>query len=119
MLKRFLFLCLGLWLIAASGLSEHAGPCTLRAEAVEEIAAPTDVHAHCDMIAPATDEQAPAKPDLQDTGTNCCCPAVLAAVAAPAAPGAEPPVFALLAAYPADVHALSRSLIPEPPPPKA
>lgn len=119
MLKRALFLCLGLWLIAASGLSAHAGPCTMRADAAAEMAAPTDAHAHCDMMAPATDEQLPEKPDPQDTGSNCCCPAVLAAVAAPAVPLATPPVFTLAADYPADIHAPSRSLIPEPPPPKA
>lgn len=111
MLKRILLLCLGAWLIAASGLSAHAGPCGLdKAEA--EMAA-TD-HAHCDMMA-APDEAPPA----QEVEANCCCPAVLAALPVTAARAPATYAFALPSDFPPDARALSLNLIPEPPPPKS
>jgi hypothetical protein len=119
MLKRALLLCLGLWLIAASGLSAHAGPCDMREAAAVEIAAASDAHAHCDMMVPPTDDAAPEMPDTPDRDADCCCPAVLAAVPAPDAPEAAAPRFALMAALPSDISAPSRNLSPEPPPPKA
>lgn len=116
MLKRALFLCLGLWLIAASALSAHASPCGMR-DAVE--AAPVvEAHAHCDMMAAPADDSQPAQPEAPDDGSNCCCPAVLASISAPAALTAEPD-FGLPEGLPANARAPSRTLIPEPPPPKA
>lgn len=119
MLKRTLFLCLGLWLIAASGLAAHAGPCGMREAAAAEATAPADAHAHCDMLAPSTDKAAPTMPDSPDKDANCCCPAVLAAVPAAEVPETAAPSFALVAEMPSDIRAPSRTLIPEPPPPKA
>jgi hypothetical protein len=110
MLKRVLLLCLGIWLIAASGLSAHAGPCTLEKT---EVAADEADHAHCDMM--AAPDEAPA----QETDANCCCPAVLAALPVPVIPEAATDVFTLPADFPPDARALSLNLIPEPPPPKA
>ena len=110
MLKRVLLLCLGIWLIAASGLSAHAGPCTL--EKAEVVAAQAD-HAHCDMM--GAQDEAPA----HQTDASCCCPAVLAALPVPVMPEAADYLFALPADFPPDARALSLNLIPEPPPPKA
>ncbi len=110
MLKRALLLCLGAWLIAASGLSAHAGPCRLdKAEA--EVS--TIDHAHCDMM--AAPDEAPA----QEADANCCCPAVLAALPVPTAPEPGVYTFALPSDFPPDASAVSLNLIPEPPPPKA
>ena len=110
MLKRLLLLCLGAWLIAAGGLSAHAVPCNM--DKAEVVAVAAD-HAHCDMM--ATPDEAPA----QGADGNCCCPAVLAALPVPAAPGAASYVFALPSDFPPDARALSVNLMPEPPPPKA
>lgn len=110
MLKRILLFCLGAWLIAASGLSAHAGPCSLD-KATAEVGAPD--HAHCDMMGAA--DEAPA----EKADANCCCPAVLAALPMPAAPEAATCRFALSSDFPPDASALSLNLIPEPPPPKA
>ena len=113
MLQRAFFLCLGLWLIAASALSAHAGPCGMR-DAME--AAPVmEAHAHCEMMASTADH---SQPEAPDDGSNCCCPAVLASIFAPAELTAGP-VFGLPEGLPANVRAPSRALIPEPPPPKA
>ncbi len=114
MLKRALLLCLGLWLIAAAGLSAHAGPCDMGMEKAA-VAAPAETHAHCDMMA-APDA---APPDTPDSDGNCCCPAVLSALPAPAAPDASGQTFTLTTVFPANDRAASRTLIPEPPPPKA
>lgn len=118
MLKRALFLCLGFWLIAASGLAAHAGPCDMQNQPAE-VAAPAEAHAHCDMMAPQADNAGQDQTESPDSSATCCCPAVLAAVPAPAAPEASALSFALSAARPADIRAPSRTLIPEPPPPKA
>lgn len=117
MLKRALFLCLGLWLIAASGLSAHAGPCDMGTAQAETAEAPPG-HAHCDMMA-APGPAAPQAPDHPDTDANCCCPAVLTALPAPGLP--EPAAFAFAQApdFPLEARAASRTLIPEPRPPKA
>lgn len=117
MLKRALLLCLGLWLIAASGLSAHAGPCGIAA-AQAEAAEAAYGDAHCDMMAapgPAT----PQTPDHPDTETYCCCPAVLTALPPTGLP--EPAAFAFAQApdFPLEARAASRTLIPEPRPPKA
>jgi hypothetical protein len=117
MLKRALLLCLGLWLMAAAGLSAHAGPCDMGMEKVA-VAAPAEAHAHCDMMA-APDAAPPAMPDAPDSDGNCCCPAIVSALPAPAAPDASEQTFTLMADFPPDARAASRTLIPEPPPPKA
>lgn len=112
MLKRFLFLCLGAWLIAAGGLSAHAGPCGVQ-KAQAEIEAKAAAHDHCDMMAK------PEAPPEKGQAPQCCCPAVLSALPAPALPESAELAFALPGDFPADVRAPSRNLIPEPPPPKA
>jgi len=117
MLKRVLFLVLGIWLIAASGLSAHAGPCGLQGANVE-IAAEAGGHEHCDMAAKA-DRKTPDAPKEYSKAANCCCPAVLSALPAPALPDTGSLAFALPGDFPADVRAPSRTLIPETPPPKA
>ncbi|MFN7165354.1 MAG: hypothetical protein ACK4P2_11105 [Hyphomonas sp.] len=114
MLKRALLLCLGLWLIAASGLAAHAGPCGMERPAIEA-AASAGTHAHCDMMAAPE----PAAPDHLDTDTNCCCPAVLTALPSPALPDTAVFVFAQAPGFPLEARAASRTLIPEPRPPKA
>lgn len=123
MLKRARFLCLGLWLIAAGALSAHAGPCDMRDRAAAaEAAIPADAHAHCDMLASEAktpQPDLPEPPDAPAKGSACCCPAVLAAVPAPDVPQAAEIDFSLPAGFPAEVRAVSRTLIPEPPPPKA
>lgn len=117
MLKRALFLCLGLWLIAASGLSAHAGPCDMQA-AQAETAETAPGHAFCDMMAPPG-PAAPQAPDHPDTDARCCCPGVLAALPSPGLP--EPAAFAFAQApdFPLEARAASRTLLPEPRPPKA
>ncbi len=117
MLKRALLLCLGLWLIAASGLSAHAGPCSVGSQPTEAVAPWAD-HAHCDMMA-APEPAVPQIPDHPDTDANCCCPAVLSALPAPAVPEAAAFAFAMAPALPLEARAASRTLIPEPRPPKA
>lgn len=117
MLKRALLFCLGLWLIAASGLSAHAGPCNMDGMKAEAVIAEAG-HEHCDMMA-AAEQPAPAMPDLPDTDAACCCPAVLAALPAAQAPDAAVFAFARPTDFPLDVRAPSRSLLPEPRPPKA
>jgi hypothetical protein len=114
MLKRALLLCLGLWLIAASGLSAHAGPCGMESQLIEA-AAPTETHAHCDMMAAPE----PAAPDHPDTDANCCCPAVLTALPAPALPEAATLAFTMTPDFPLEARAASRTQTPEPRPPKA
>lgn len=117
MLKRILLLCLGAWLIAASGLSAHAGPCGVQ-KVQAEMEANVAAHEHCDMMGEAAAKQPESHhPDAQDA--NCCCPAVLSALPAPVQPETFAIAFALPADLPADVRAPSRTLIPEPPPPKA
>ena len=117
MLKRVLLLCLGLWLIAASGLSAHAGPCGMD-EMQAEIAAAETGHDHCDMMA-KPEQPAPEMPDRPDTEAACCCPAVLAALPAAQAPQTVPAAFALPSDFPIDARVPSRTLLPEPRPPKA
>jgi len=117
MLKRVLFLCLGAWLIAASGLSAHAGPCGVQ-KAQAEIEAKAATHDHCDMMA-KPDTGKPEAPPEKGQAAQCCCPAVLSALPAPAMPKSAALAFALPGDFPADVRAPSRNLIPEPPPPKA
>ncbi|MEQ9505432.1 MAG: hypothetical protein RLO80_04115 [Hyphomonas sp.] len=118
MLKRVLFLCLGVWLIASTGLSAHAGPCAVRAEA-PEIAAPAADHAHCDMMA-APEAAQPGEPsDPLADDPACCCPAVMAALPAAETPGTSVITFARPASFPRDDRAVSRTLLPEPRPPKA
>ncbi len=127
MLKRVLLLSLSLWLMIAGGLGAHASPCHMQDEmkpAATEIAS-ADAHAHCDMMADAAPagtpadvpEKAPGKAPATDTA--CCCPAVLAALPAPAMPEAAAAHFTLPASFPPGDSAPSRTLIPEPPPPKA
>ena len=123
MLKRAVLLSLSLWLMIAGGLGAHASPCHMQEEmtaAATEIAA-EDAHAHCDMMADAASAQPPADtPDkAPPADATCCCPAVLAALPAPAVPDAATLRFNLPASYPPGDSALSRTLIPEPPPPKA
>ena len=119
MLKRALFLILGAWLIAASSLAAHAGPCH---KAGAEMAAPAMIQDHCDMMA-AMGPPARGEPvELPDPSANdplCCCPGMLAAVPAPDAPDTAGPAYRLALALPANTSAPSRALIPEPPPPKA
>ncbi len=123
MLKRVFLLSLSLWLMIAGGLGAHASPCHMQEERMPTpiSAAEADAHAHCDMMADAapaeTLENAPAKAPLTDAA--CCCPAVLAALPAPDLPEANRLTFTLPASFPLNVSAPSRTLIPEPPPPKA
>jgi hypothetical protein len=114
MLKRALLLFLGLWLIAASGLAAHAGPCGMERQPAE-VAAPAEAHAHCDMMAVPE----PAAPDHPDTDAGCCCPAVLTALPSPALPDTGVFVFAQAPDFPLEARAASRTLVPDPRPPKA
>jgi hypothetical protein len=116
MLKRVLLLCLGAWLIAAGGLSAHAGPCGVQ-KAQAEIEAKAAAHEHCDMMIEAGTAQ-PDSPQHEGQTANCCCPAVLSALPAPAVPESPALAFALPGDFPEDARAPSRNLIPEPPPPK-
>lgn len=117
MLKRILLLSFSLWLMIAGGLAAHAAPCHMQAEEIAPVAAD---HAHCDMMAPAPAEM-PAEPLPEAPAPDgiCCCPAVLAALAAPAPADGETGHFRLPANFPLDADAPSQTLIPEPPPPKA
>jgi hypothetical protein len=117
MIKRALLLCLGFWLIVSSALLAHAGPCGMDRMAAETVAR-VPHPAHCDLMA-APDEAPLEMPPAQDTDAVCCCPAVLATLALPAAPEAGADVFAEARGFPLDTHALSRVLVPEPHPPKA
>lgn len=130
MLQRLALLCLSLWLIAASGLSAHAGPCHEKAiqtvafgmtEATLQASTPAVGHDHCDMMAaPSPTTEVPAElPDVPPADVTCCCPAVLAALPAELVPEATRLAFALPASFPLDASAPSQTLIPEPPPPKA
>lgn len=117
MLKRIVILSLSLWLIVAGGLAAHAAPCHMQ-EA--EIAPAPAAHAHCDMMASAPAEvPADTLPESPAPDGICCCPAVLAALAAPAMPEPETQLFRLPASFPLETDAATRTLIPEPPPPKA
>ncbi|MFN4024258.1 MAG: hypothetical protein ACK4MQ_05465 [Hyphomonas sp.] len=124
MLKRILILSVSLWLIVAGGLAAHAAPCHMETKAAAPAAnvAAASVHAHCDMMAAAPaetpDETAPGTP-AHAADSVCCCPAVIAALPAPALPGTRSPAFRLPAGFPLVTSAPSLSLIPEPPPPKA
>ena len=123
MLKRALLLSLSLWLMIAGGLGAHASPCHMQDErkpAPAEITS-DEAHAHCDMMAEAVPAETPdrASEKAPATDTACCCPAVLAALQAPAAPDAAAFHFTLPASFPPGDSAPSRTLIPEPPPPKA
>ncbi|MFN7056833.1 hypothetical protein [Hyphomonas sp.] len=124
MLKRALILCISLWLMIAGGLAAHAGPCHPQAmEAQPAIAAPAITHAHCDMMgdkmaAHSAPSEAPAPEMPEAPAPFCCCPAVMAALPAPAAPDAGGHMFRIPASFPLDASAPSRTLIPEPPPPK-
>ncbi|PKP81209.1 MAG: hypothetical protein CVT79_11145 [Alphaproteobacteria bacterium HGW-Alphaproteobacteria-18] len=119
MLKRVLLLSLSLWLMIAGGLGAHASPCHVQEEMTPApVSTPeADAHTHCDMMAAA------ARPDTPDktpaTEAPCCCPAVLAALLPSALPEAARLTFTLPASFPLDARAPSRTLIPEPPPPKA
>ena len=123
MLKRVLFLSLSLWLMIAGGLGAHASPCHMQEEMTSTpiSTAETDTHAHCDMMAEAAPAEAldTAPEKAPATDAACCCPAVLAALPAPALPEAARLAFTLPASFPLDARAPSRTLIPEPPPPKA
>lgn len=123
MLKRALLLSLSLWLMIAGGLGAHASPCHMQDEMTPApVSAPAaDAHAHCDMMADAAPAPTPAETPEQGpaSDTACCCPAVLAALPAPAMPDAAASHFTLPASFPLDARAPSRKLIPEPPPPKA
>lgn len=125
MLARSLLLALSLWLMIAGGLAAHASPCHMQA-GMKPMAASAPVeagapHDHCDMMA----EAAPEHPSGDTSGkapspdSICCCPAVLAALPAPTLPQAAALAFSLPASFPLDARAPSRTLIPEPPPPKA
>jgi hypothetical protein len=114
MLNRALLLCLGFWLIAASGLSAHAGPCGMQRQPAEA-AAPAEAHAHCDRMAAPE----PAAPDHPDTDAGCCCPGVLTALPSPALSGSSVFVFAQAPDFPLEARTASRTLVPEPRPPKA
>jgi hypothetical protein len=117
MLKRLLLLCLGLWLIAASGLAAHAGPCSMQDEKAEAVMAEAG-HEHCDMMG-MQETPAPNLPDHPDPDGTCCCPAVLAALPAAVVPDAAQVVFGLPSDFPLEARAPSRTLLPEPRPPKA
>lgn len=123
MLKRVFLLSLSLWLMIAGGLGAHASPCHMQEDMMTApISAPVaGAHDHCDMMADATPAETPADtPDKAPaTDAACCCPAVLAALPAPALPEATRLAFTLPASFPLDASAPSRTLIPEPPPPKA
>lgn len=123
MLKRALLLSLSLWLMIAGGLGAHASPCHMQEEMTAAATEPAaeDAHAHCDMMADAAPAETPADtPDKAPaTDAACCCPAVLAALPAPALPEATRLAFTLPASFPLNASAPSRTLIPEPPPPKA
>ena len=81
-------------------------------------AAPGEAQAHCDMMA-APHAAPPATPGTSQPDGNCCYPAIVSALPAPSAPDAFHQAFALMADFPPDARASSRTLIPEPPPPKA
>jgi hypothetical protein len=117
MLKRALFLCLGLWLIASAGLSAHAGPCDMVNTPAEAVA-PAAGHAHCSKMA-ADDEDTGNPAPVDQSDGLCCCPAVLAALPSTPAPVKLSARYAAPATFPLAVRAASRTLIPEPPPPKA
>lgn len=125
MLARSLLLALSLWLMIAGGLAAHASPCHmqdgLKPAAASQAAEAGSAHTHCDMMAEAAPQPAsdgaPGKAPSPDS--ICCCPAVLAALPAPALPEAAASAFSLPVSFPLDARAPSRTLIPEPPPPKA
>ena len=124
MLKRIFLLSLGLWLMAAGALAAQASPCHVQAEtaAALSITAPEASHTHCDMMgeAPAPTQAPSETPDKAPMAEGiCCCPAVLAALPAPAAPDASSVAFRPPASFPLTARAASQTLIPEPPPPKA
>lgn len=123
MLKRALFLILGAWLIAASALAAHAGPChPAETRAETGIAAPAMKEGHCEMMGAVEAPASGQLSDLPEPSANeppCCCPGMLSALPAPEAPDTARPAFRLALAMPADTSAPSRALIPEPPPPKA
>jgi len=75
-------------------------------------------HQHCNMMA-MLETPAHDLPDDADSDGTCCCPAVLAALPAPAVPEAAQLVFALPSDFPLDARAPTRALVPEPRPPKA
>lgn len=118
MLKRALFLLVSFMLIASSALSAHAGPCAMKAE-TPEIAAPAEHPAHCDMMMAAPEKAAADMPAMPDKEPPCCCPAVIAALPAIDLPAASTITFARPASFPLDDRAVSRTLLPEPRPPKA
>ncbi|MGA1343445.1 MAG: hypothetical protein ACO33A_10470 [Hyphomonas sp.] len=117
MLTRALLLMLGVWLIAASGLSAHAGPCRMENAPARAVIAGAG-HEHCELMA-MTQTPAPDLPDHTDPDWTCCCPAVLAALPAAAAPDAAQLIFARPSDFPPDTRAPTRTLLPEPRPPKA
>ncbi|MFN4183722.1 MAG: hypothetical protein ACK4M6_02990 [Hyphomonas sp.] len=123
MLKRALLLSLSLWLMIAGGLGAHASPCHMQEEMTPApiSASEAGTHDHCDMMAGTTPAETPADPSDKAPATDaaCCCPAVLAALPAPALPETTRLVFTLPASFPRGDSAPSRTLIPEPPPPKA
>lgn len=117
MLKRIVLLTLSVWLMIAGGLAAQAAPCHFQAK---EAQPPAAEHAHCDMMAAApADTPADSLPEVPAPDGICCCPAVMAALAAPALPSGETTLFRLPAGFPLEADAPSQTLIPEPPPPKA
>jgi hypothetical protein len=123
MLKRALLLSLSLWLMIAGGLGAHASPCHMQDEVTPAATGfdSDDAHAHCDMMAEAAPAQTPgySPEEAPATDAACCCPAVLAALPAAEMPDAATMHFTLPASFPPGDSAPSRTLIPEPPPPKA
>ncbi|ABI77170.1 hypothetical protein HNE_0124 [Hyphomonas neptunium ATCC 15444] len=123
MLKRVFLLSLSLWLMIAGGLAADASPCHMQEEMTPApiSAAETGAHDHCAMMAEEAPTETPADAPGKAPATDaaCCCPAVLAALPAPALPEAATVAFTLPASFPLDASAPSRTLIPEPPPPKA
>lgn len=101
MLKRVFLLSLSLWLMIAGGLAADASPCHMQEEMTPApiSAAETGAHDHCAMMAEEAPTETPAD--------------------APALPEAATVAFTLPASFPLDASAPSRTLIPEPPPPKA
>ena len=76
-------------------------------------------HAHCDMMMADPDAAPPEQPAAPDKDAACCCPAVTAALPAIDGPLADGITFARPASFAHDDRAPSRTLLPEPRPPKA
>jgi hypothetical protein len=124
MLRRALILCVSLWLMVASGLAGHASPCASQPiGAGSAFEAPANAQAHCDrmgdrMATQPAPAEAPGPQTPETAAPFCCCPAVMAGLPPQAAPGVIGQMFRLPASFPLEARAPSRTLIPEPPPPK-